>query len=432
MSLFYLLSLALVGTSTPTATVDYEISIDPRTRTAGVECTVSQDEPVIRSLAFKLEDERFRQFSGSGLKAEADGKMRWDVPDDGGRLEWVAQLVHVRGERTYDARITPSWGLFRGEDIVPTVQIRRKKGARLKGTVKFDLPKAWTVVGTFGLGKEKRFKLPSLSPFPAPRGWAMAGKVDVLSVKINGGKLLLASPSSADSRLHETAAFLRFTLPEFTDLLGLVPERVVVVRAGDPMWRGGLSGPRSLYLHLDRPMVTRDKTSPLLHELFHVMTSARSKEDSDWAVEGLAEWAALEVLRRTGGLSKEEHEQALAYHRRRGRDAGNLLRATSRGATTHKAVGVIYALDRHIQSRSEGEMSLDVVVQKIAQQKTPFNTEEFLRIAEEATELELAGFFKERGILPKLRKTEPKPTASGSSDEEEDETESETTSAHEG
>ena len=43
--------------------------------------------------------------------------------------------------------------------------------------------------------------------------------------------------------------------------------RLLIVSAGDPMWRGGLSGPSSMFLHSDRPLISENRTSTLLHEL---------------------------------------------------------------------------------------------------------------------------------------------------------------------
>jgi hypothetical protein len=63
------------------------------------------------------------------------------------------------------------------------------------------------------------------------------------------------------------------------------------------MWRGGLPGPASLYLHADRPLISGNSTSTLLHELVHVAQSYRAAKDEDWIVEGIAEYDTLERLR---------------------------------------------------------------------------------------------------------------------------------------
>ena len=55
-------------------------------------------------------------------------------------------------------------------------------------------------------------------------------------------------------------AFLRWNLPALVDIFPDFPERVLVVSAGDPMWRGGLSGPGSLYIHAERPLISGNGT----------------------------------------------------------------------------------------------------------------------------------------------------------------------------
>ena len=60
-----------------------------------------------------------------------------------------------------------------------------------------------------------------------------------------------------------------------------------VVGAADPMWRGGLSASNSLFLHADRPLISENGTSTLVHELTHVITRVRGA-DGDVSVLDLA------------------------------------------------------------------------------------------------------------------------------------------------
>ena len=92
-----------------------------------------------------------------------------------------------------------------------------------------------------------------------------------------------------------------------------LPPRLLIVSAGDPMWRGGLSGPSSMFLHSDRPLISENRTSTLLHELVHIALGIRGDEESDWIVEGLAELYSLETLRRSGGISEQRYKQALKH-----------------------------------------------------------------------------------------------------------------------
>ena len=59
-------------------------------------------------------------------------------------------------------------------------------------------------------------------------------------------------PQGHGVRRQDILAMLRWTLPKLRRILGQLPERLTVVSAGDPMWRGGLSAPRSLFLHAER------------------------------------------------------------------------------------------------------------------------------------------------------------------------------------
>ena len=59
------------------------------------------------------------------------------------------------------------------------------------------------------------------------------------------------------------------------------------------MWRGGLSAPQSLFVHSDRPLISENATSTLLHEVMHLALGIRAAEQFDWIVEGLASYFAL-------------------------------------------------------------------------------------------------------------------------------------------
>ena len=71
------------------------------------------------------------------------------------------------------------------------------------------------------------------------------------------------------------------------------------------MWRGALSAPQSLYVHAERPLLSGNATSTLLHEIVHIGLGLADERGADWIVEGLAEYYSLEVLRRSGTISEE-------------------------------------------------------------------------------------------------------------------------------
>lgn len=382
--------------------VVYEIDVDVRTRRAQVEMRIDQSEGQLPWVEFRRRDEHFHGFDGDGVEVGPEW-VRWEIPPKGGVVSWSARLNHVREERSYDARITPSWALFRGTDVVPLFSYPKKAWSKADGHVDFDLPVDWQLVTRQGvISSKKAHPLVDEGPVPAPRGWVLVGEVEVVPVDLeDGGEIILASPGPHEHRHHETAAFLRLLVPHFRDLIGRPLGTLLVVRADDPMWRGGLSGPGSTFVHADRPLVTADATSPLLHEIFHVITSARSREDSDWIVEGLAEWTTLEVLARAGALSEREEARAWALHEKRGEEAHDLLDGPSTGDETHRAVTILRALDQLIERESDEKQSLDDVVRKMVRDDPTFTTAEFIAMTEDITGLETTSFFERHGVLPK-------------------------------
>jgi predicted metalloprotease with PDZ domain len=132
------------------------------------------------------------------------------------------------------------------------------------------------------------------------------------------------------------------------------------------MWRGGLSGPASMFLHSDRPLISENRTSTLLHELVHIALGIRGDEESDWIVEGLAELYSLETLRRSGGISEQRYKQALKHQSQWATRSPTLFAAHSNGPTTARAVLALRAADAEIRSVTAGKASLDDVARKLA------------------------------------------------------------------
>ncbi len=212
--------------------------------------------------------------------------------------------------------------------------------------------------------------------------------------------MTIAAPVGHGLRRLDILALLRWTLPELREILDEPPPRLLVVGAEDPMWRGGLSGPGSIFIHADRPFLTPDTTSPLLHELIHTVLPRRASPKDDWLVEGLAERYGLELLVRSKTVSRSRHTRALAKLAREGRDARSLTGGESNGHVTARAVTVLGALDREISEASDGARSLDDVVRLLAQEGEPLSTEGLRVAAEEVAGASLEGFFRRQGLGP--------------------------------
>jgi predicted metalloprotease with PDZ domain len=159
------------------------------------------------------------------------------------------------------------------------------------------------------------------------------------------------------------------------------------------MWRGGLSGPGSLFLHAHRPLITEDGTSPILHEVVHTALRLRPGPDGDWAIEGLAEYYSLEVLGRSGTVSPERLLRAFEMLAKRGTEAAHLRSKSVSGAGTARAVTVLRALDRRIRDATDQTRGIDDVARLLVRDGGTVTTARVQELAEQVSGLDLAGFF---------------------------------------
>jgi predicted metalloprotease with PDZ domain len=152
---------------------------------------------------------------------------------------------------------------------------------------------------------------------------------------------------------------LNWILPELSAVLPESIPRLTVVSAGDPMWRGGLSAPASIFIHASRPLISENATSTLVHELVHVAMGVTAENGFDWIVEGLAEYYSLELLQRGGAITARRYQRALEKQREWADDADYLCGSRSSGAITALAVVTFRDLDKEIRQKSAGKFSLD-------------------------------------------------------------------------
>ncbi|MCG8591364.1 MAG: hypothetical protein MJE66_18880, partial [Proteobacteria bacterium] len=232
--------------------------------------------------------------------------------------------------------------------------------------------------------------------FDRPTGWFVAGRLGVVRERVAGVQVAVAGPVGHRFRRLDLLALLRWTLPELRDVVEALPERLLIVGAGDPMWRGGLSGPNSVFVHASRPLITGDGTSPILHELMHAVLGIRGERGDDWIVEGLAEYYSLELLARSRTLSKRRHERALARFAEQARHAKQLRVDAAHGAVTARAVTILRALDAELAEATDGERDLDDVVRVLAQERGRISTARFRRVAEAVAGTSLENFFARR------------------------------------
>ncbi|HUG97880.1 MAG TPA: hypothetical protein VMQ83_01730 [Gammaproteobacteria bacterium] len=363
----------------------YDFTFQPDDGYVEVSLTLGEGAQHVRWMRFRIDPERIEGFEADG-ELERDGKhLTWTPPDDGGRLKYRAIINHRRGER-FDARMTEDWALFRGDDVVPPARLLQEAGAEAEAELHVHLPEGWS----FATSHERlrpgvyRIENPARG-FDRPTGWMMAGRIGVRRERIAGVDVAVAGPLDQGIRRMDLLAFMNWNLPELRALVDELPERLLVVSARDDMWRGGLSGPNSLYLHADRPLVSENGTSTPLHELVHVVTSLRSRDGGDWIVEGLAEYYSLKLMWRSGTLTKRRYQRAFRLLGDWGGDLelGDLHTDHARGAVTARAVVLMRKLDNEIHRESGKKRSLDDVVKRLVNRGEAVDLER-LRAAVEA------------------------------------------------
>jgi predicted metalloprotease with PDZ domain len=371
-----LLGLALAAAAPALAAehydVNYHVSFLPRDGAAGVTIAVEPHGATVSRLTLRMDPQRYSQVRGDG-KLEIHGdSVVWEPPATGGALHYRYRIDHQRKGGGYDARITPTWTIVRGDDLVPPLTVRSTKGSDSRARLSFSLPEGWTNVDTpYRLAANSRdfVVVDPRHRFDRPVGWMIAGAVGTRREFIEGCEFSVGGPKGEHIRRNDMIAIANLVLPQMKRAFGELPTKLLVVSAGDPMWRGGLSGPRSLYLHADRPLFSENGTSSLVHELTHAVTRIRGAKDDDWIAEGLAEYYSIELPRRAGLLSASRSDKAIDWMRHFGKSVDHLRVRNASGQVTARAVVLFHELDREIEARTNGDADLDNVVRALIERR---------------------------------------------------------------
>ena len=341
---------------TPTYDAHFHATFQPEKARVEANIHITQAAGELVWLEFSAPSTRYHTFKGDGEIHRQGNQVRWQVPTNGGALHYIAQIDSERSGQ-YDARITNDWAIVRLGDLFPPARSGAKGPSR--SSLSMDAPKDWRIETPYGAMTRVRPVSNEARRYDRPTGWAIAGKLAVRRERIADRYVTIASPRHQGVRRQDLLAFLRWTLPDLVAVYPALPERLLIVSAGDPMWRGGLSGPASLYLHAQRPLISEDATSPPLHELIHVATRRPPEDGDDWIAEGLAEYYSLELLRRAGGISNKRFNDALEKMRERCAQEGGILSDPSTGINSTRALLLFYDLDIELQNAGSG---LDTLV----------------------------------------------------------------------
>ncbi|MDA0992206.1 MAG: hypothetical protein O3A13_01085 [Proteobacteria bacterium] len=365
-----------VVTKTKNYSIVYSVTIeDGKDDTAQASIRVEQQSRRLRELRFTIDPKRHIDFTGDGNISESCGKLVWQPPRKGGTLSYDVRVSQQRQSGGYDALMKEKWALFRAGDVFPPAVARTTVGANSVARLDLDLPEGWSALTPY-LSGDSKLSFPVDNPerrFDRPTGWILAGDIGVRRGLIADTRVAIGSPVGEGVHRMDIMAYLNWTLPTLRSVFPTLDSRLIVVSAGDPMWRGGLSGPGSLYVHADRPMISENGTSTMLHELVHVAMGVSGSAHDDWLVEGLAEYYSIKILRETGTLNGRRGTLALADLKKWGDPVDDLFVGRSSGPVTARATTLLAELDAYLIKESRGRRSLDNVVGRMIESKSPYN-----------------------------------------------------------
>jgi Predicted protease with the C-terminal PDZ domain len=371
--LLLLMPLMVSGTAAAAAPKYYDVAyrahFRPEAGVVDVEIALSGERLPSR-VVLHVDSRRHKQFTSTDPLQIEPSHVTWQPHGHASRLRYQFVVDHERAPQHYDSRMTADWAIFRAEKMVPRASVTARRSLHSRATLEFEVPQGWAVATPYGSVGELRYSVDDPQRrFDQPEGWMLAGKIGSRNEKIGDVRVVVAAPTGDSARRQDTLTFLKFTLPRLQEVFPHWPPRLLIVSAGDPMWRGGLSGPASMFLHSDRPLVSENRTSTLLHELVHIALGIRGDEESDWIVEGLAEFYSIETLRRSGSISAQRYKEALQRLARWAKRSTTLFGSHSNGATTARAVLAMRAADAEIRSATGGKASLDDVARKLASER---------------------------------------------------------------
>ena len=393
MSSLRLLSAFLLGLSILAAPVmaakkirvdlTYDVRFKPDDGYAEVVMTLEKGE-MVRSFDLNLGSRgAYSEFKGTGEIIPNGERLLWQPSKGVAKLAYRVNLTHPRDNGKFDARMTPDWAVFRGDDLIPAGNLVQADDVELVSRLQFQLPKGWGSVETGWprVGKNL-FRIDNPSQmFDRPTGWIVAGKIGTRRDQLGDANVTVAAPIGEGMRRMDILTMLTFVWPQAELAFQRQPNKLLIVGANDPMWRGGLSAPNSFFMHADRPVVSENGTSSLVHELVHVFTRIRDTDNSDWISEGIAEFYAIELVRRAGGMSEYRYQAVRKKLQKWSKSVKTLRGPSSTGPVTARAVLLLQELDQEIRKKTDNQRSLDDVTRGLMRLEKA-STTDFIEICE--------------------------------------------------
>lgn len=367
----FCLCLPVAGASAqaPVYNLKYTVELQPDEGTARVTVEADKGELLLR-LNFDVKPGVHSNIKSNGKLVIKDGRATWTLPPKDGRLRMTVKVDHERDPGEFDARITKDWAIFRGDDIIPPMVAVTDFVAESRATLRFKLPEDWSIETGWPRKSGNTFRIDNPERrFDRPVGWMIAGKLGTRRTQVGNTNVAVSAPRGSNFRTMDALTFLTYVWPQVQRAFGETPAKLLIVGEDDPMWRGGLSASNSLFLHADRPLVSNNGTSSLIHEIVHIVTrisGAKAEDHSDdWIAEGIAEFYSFELIFRAGAMTRDRRQQVIARLARWGSEVTYLRQPRSSGKVTARAVVLFDELDREIREHTKNKHNIDDVVRAL-------------------------------------------------------------------
>lgn len=347
----------------------YTVKLLPEKNRAWVVIRIDRSH-LLRSMNFDARPEMYSGFKANGKFEIRDGRAYWELPKEDARLTFYTKITRERDPGRYDARMTDDWAIFRGDNIIPAAQTNEVPGAHAIATLRFQLPEGWSVETGWPRKRGNTFRIDNPERlYDRPVGWMIAGKLGTRRTQVGNTNVAVSAPVGEKLRRMDALTFLTFVWPQVQKAFGQTPDKLLIVGAGDPMWRGGLSASNSLFLHADRPLVSENGTSPLVHEIVHMVTRiSGEKQDNyseDWLAEGIAEFYSFELIFRAGAMTQDRRDAIIERLKKWSSDVELLRQPRSHGPITAAAVVLLDQLDQEIRAKTSDRGSIDDLVRAL-------------------------------------------------------------------
>lgn len=385
----WLLALGAPAGAANKVDLDYHVRLLPQSDQAEVRLTLA-DGAAVRSLDFNLgKPGDYSDFKADGqwqvgtAKPAAAQRGVWRPASGKASLSYRVRISHSLKKDSFDSRMTAHWALLRGDVLVPAARLDQQDGVELVSRLEFELPAGWKSVETAWprIGKN-RFRIDNPERlFDRPTGWMLAGALGSRRTRLGETEVTVASPQGQGMRRMDVLTLLTFVWPQIQATFPRHPNKLLIVGAADPMWRGSLAGHGSLYLHSRLPLISENGSSPLLREVIQVFARIDDSQRSDWIGEGLAEYYAIELLRRAGGISDERYQALQARLSKSGHDVGSLRGEQVGTPVVARAVLLLQELDREIRLKTRNKRSLDDVTRELMRLPS-VDTDAFVKLSE--------------------------------------------------